>query len=566
MNPQLSIARDRQTLLRTREGVRAAILAGALFLTYAFFYQAGGWNQNSRFDLIRAVVDKHTLRIDDYRANTGDWARVDGHYYSDKAPGLALVSVPPVAAARTALNVVDIDPRSPEALTILSYFATLLGAAAPTALTAFGIYWLAWRLGAKSAGATFAAVAFGLATPMWAYATLFWGHALTAALLFGGFAAAVCLRDRGSERRDVLLGGLVGVAVGWATVSEFTSVLPAVLIVGLTAKHVWDRAVAIRVRILAAVAGGTIACGIVLLFYNVATFGSPFAIGYSHVVQFPEQGHGIFGVGVPDLGVLREILFGTYRGLLFFAPVVIVAPIGLYLIATTRERLATVLVAGLIPVYYLLINAGYAYWQGGATYGPRLLAPALPFLCLPLAALWTRVRVPFRMALVALVLWGAALALMAQSTTVEVPETYTSPVSQLLWPSFRDGRFSLNSLTFDESGLNGPPPLSVQAGNDRAARNLGERIGLVGHASLVPLFLLWLAAAVAWWFVGRRRRQGQHDADERYPTRASRRPLVRASALVGVRDFDDDGAGEASPKTGSSSREKAPCDGPVRGE
>src|SRR5262249_57538468 len=71
----------------------------ALFVTFAWFYQAGGWNQNSRFDLVRAIVDEGTLRIDDYHRNTGDKARWNGHYDSDKAPGLALAAVPAVAPA-----------------------------------------------------------------------------------------------------------------------------------------------------------------------------------------------------------------------------------------------------------------------------------------------------------------------------------------------------------------------------------------------------------------------------------------------------------------------------------
>ena len=174
---------------RTRSGIRAVIVAAALFFTYAFFYQAGGWNQNSRFDVVRAVVEERSFRIDDYHTNTGDKALVDGHYYSDKAPGLALIAIPPVALARPVLDAVGIDSAGPKALTLLTYLATLLGVALPTALAAFGIYWLAQRLGASSAGATFAAVAFGIGTPIWAYATLFWGHALTAALLVGGLAA-----------------------------------------------------------------------------------------------------------------------------------------------------------------------------------------------------------------------------------------------------------------------------------------------------------------------------------------------------------------------------------------
>jgi len=269
--------------------------------------------------------------------------------------------------------------------------------------------------------------------------------------------------------------------------------------------HVWHRGAALRARILAAVTGGAIVCGIVLLVHNAVAFGSPFELGYSHEVNFPQQSQGFFGVGVPDLGVLRELLFGRYRGLLFFAPVVIAAPIGLVLLAKGRERLATVAVAALIPVYYLVINSGYAIWDGGWVYGPRFLAPALPFLCLPLAAVWTRARVLLQLPLVALLLWGAGLGLVAESTTVQPPDYYKAPVSGLLWPSFRDSRFSLNTLTFDEYGNEGPPLLSVDDGNDRAAWNAGERLGLAGHASLAPLFVLWAAAAAAWWLVGRRR-------------------------------------------------------------
>src|ERR1041384_1176877 len=71
-----------------------------LFVSYAYFYQAGGWNENTRFDWVRAIVDDHTLAIDRYHENTGDKARFGGHYYSDKAPGLSFVAVPVYAIVR----------------------------------------------------------------------------------------------------------------------------------------------------------------------------------------------------------------------------------------------------------------------------------------------------------------------------------------------------------------------------------------------------------------------------------------------------------------------------------
>ncbi|MEZ4640043.1 MAG: hypothetical protein R2856_34645 [Caldilineaceae bacterium] len=44
-------------------------------------------NQNSRLNMVVAVVDDGSLRIDEYVSNTVDYAKVGDHYYSDKAPG-----------------------------------------------------------------------------------------------------------------------------------------------------------------------------------------------------------------------------------------------------------------------------------------------------------------------------------------------------------------------------------------------------------------------------------------------------------------------------------------------
>ena len=158
----------------------ALFLAAGLFVGYAYFYQAGGWNQNSRFALVRAIVEEHTLRIDrtglwDGRVVTRDFARRDGHAYSDKAPGLALAAVPAVALAELFVA----EPASRRGITLLSYVATLVTAALPTALVALGVFWIATALGTTSGGAAFAAATFGLGTPAWCYATVLYGHALS---------------------------------------------------------------------------------------------------------------------------------------------------------------------------------------------------------------------------------------------------------------------------------------------------------------------------------------------------------------------------------------------------
>src|ERR1700712_4518008 len=88
------------------------VLATALFLSYAYFYQAGGWSQNSRFAMIRAVLERHTLQIDAYQLHTGDRALWEGHYYTDKAPGASLVALLPVQAARVIARGAGVDPAS----------------------------------------------------------------------------------------------------------------------------------------------------------------------------------------------------------------------------------------------------------------------------------------------------------------------------------------------------------------------------------------------------------------------------------------------------------------------
>src|SRR5947209_9495675 len=62
------------------------------FIVFAYFMpQWADWNIDSRLDLVHALVDGHTVSIDKYHFNTWDKAFYKGHFYSDKAPGTALL-------------------------------------------------------------------------------------------------------------------------------------------------------------------------------------------------------------------------------------------------------------------------------------------------------------------------------------------------------------------------------------------------------------------------------------------------------------------------------------------
>jgi hypothetical protein len=358
---------------------------------------------------------------------------------------------------------------------------------------------VARRWGISRRAALFAATAYGVATPAWCYATLFMGHALAAGCLMLAFAAASSIGEDAPGRAD-LHAWVVGLSCGWAVVTEFPAAVPILLIVGftlLTARDAQpDRLGAIALRIIA---GGAIPAA-VLLAYNTLSFGSPFHLAYSSEVD-PRYEHlreGLFGITYPRWWVLRELLIGSYRGLLPLAPLMAVTPLGWAAIAHMERRGRAVWVAAGIVAFYFLLNASYFYWEGGWAYGPRHVTPALPFLALGLAPLWDKGGTAGRTVLAAGWLWGAGITLVAVSTTPQPPAiVFMKPVSELLWPAFRDGDLSLNHETMVSGGAD---PAYLRGGRiPHAAWNLGEVAGLHRHASLVPLGLVWIAAVALLW-------------------------------------------------------------------
>ena len=60
------------------------------FITYAYFYQGADQSVACRFDLMRSMIEKRALWINDFCGfNTADIITFHGHIYSVKAPGTA---------------------------------------------------------------------------------------------------------------------------------------------------------------------------------------------------------------------------------------------------------------------------------------------------------------------------------------------------------------------------------------------------------------------------------------------------------------------------------------------
>jgi len=489
----------------------ATVLGVALFVSYAYFYEAGGWNQNSRFALIRAILERHTLQIDAYQLHTGDRALWRDHYYTDKAPGASLTALIPVQAARFVSRAVGVDPAGFPGIAWTSYVASVVTSGLFTVIAALCVFWLSLRWGASSGAALFAATAYGIASPAWAYATLFMGHGQAAGCLMIALVAADALTDAEAPEVRRRIGWVIGLAGGWAVVTEFQAAIPAVFI-GLLAINARlkgsrsekagdgsedDRSASLSgerdfVPVIARIAMGVAIAAVPLLVYNALAFGSPFHLGYSSEEGFKEMQAGFFGITYPKLSTIRELLVGSYRGLLPLSPLMAAVPLGLTMLAR-KDRVGPALVAAGIGIYYLLLNASYFYWEGGWAFGPRQMTVALPFLALGLAPLWDSWRLAGRALLLAGWIWGTGVTLVAVSTTPQPPASFKAPVRELLWPAFRDGDLSLNPQTFVHNSVDVE---HLRGGGDpHAAWNLGEIAGLHGLASLLPLAIIWAIAA-----------------------------------------------------------------------
>ena len=482
---------------------KAALLIGSvLFFSFIYFYEGGGWNQNSRFDLLRAIVEHHTLSIDGFQENTGDKAHFRGHYYSDKAPGLVFLAVPAALAARPVMRAAGIDPDSARGEFFLSYFVTAWAVALPAALAGVCLFFLALRFGCGVIGAAFAAVVGSLGSPLLAYASLFWAHALVGACLVFALAAAVKLPESGA-RGDFVWALLLGLAAGWATVTEYPAAPASAMLALLALSEAWPRGSAARWRVAAGIAVGAGVCVAVLLGYLHAAFGG-FRPSYAYYdpnsFSFMQQ-QGYMGLTYPHPDRLLKLLFGCSRGLFFASPVMLAAPLGLWWMWREKRFSGPTLAVAGIATYYFLFNASFYWWKAGLTFGPRYAGASLPLLFLGVGAAWDRMGPSGRRFLLALAVVSICITLMVVSTTSQLAMQESCPIIHSSWPAFWAGNMAMNR----ESMLT-----AAEAGTGYGAFNLGQLIGLRGLASLIPLVAVWGIAGMIWVRVRRRETEIPH--------------------------------------------------------
>lgn len=393
-----------------QRGVRAGIVFGLLLVVaspqhYRDAADNRAPNEEARVLAALALADHGSLALEPALDDTKpgwrarlekrrqlpniDLAVRDGRFYTDKAPGTSLLSVPVVAL----LHGLGAEP----GYGTLVWLLTLLVCGLPTAL--FALYLARWlrRSLPDLEAAELIALGLVVATPWAAYAGLFFGHALAATLIGLGTLLALGPLHRVSDgattpdrpgapdRRGPLLGGL---CLGGAVLTEYpTAALAAIVVVALLVDPQ-------RRRRAAWVIAGAAPMAATLALWNTLAFGGPLKLsyGFKAAAQFQEIiDQGVFGFGAPSADNLFGILLGPERGLLFVAPWLLIGFAGVVVAARDPRisRAWKVALIGAIVGFPLLVS-GFVDWKAGRAFGPRHLTPMLPLLAVSAAIAWRR--------------------------------------------------------------------------------------------------------------------------------------------------------------------------------
>jgi hypothetical protein len=474
-----------------------------VFLIVCFTYFFPRWadpNQNSRLDTIVAVVDDGTFQIDKYVENTVDYAIVGDHYYSDKAPGTALLGIPIYAGLHIILDhpiiqglmqklenndafratlrqdgsgILEQKVRFAIAQIVLTFFVSTL----PSAILGVLLFRFTSLFTADIGKRLSLVLGYALFTPAFAYAGAYYGHQLSAALLFGAFyLVASEVKDRSalaplSVSKSLSIGLLLGVSV----LTEYPSALVVGILYLYTLYHLYRQGRWQRIGWVT-LAGSVIA--VVLMAYNTAIFGSPFKLGYSDSTLWQTQHDtGFMSLTMPHWDAMWGITFGIFRGLFVLSPLLLLAIPGFYLWWQSRRFRGEFWVALSSILAMFLFNSSSIMWWGGFAIGPRYILPMLPFLAFPIIFVFLRWEKRIWFKILAVILYGWSLFATWGLTLAEQafpPDTIYNPFLGYALPNWRIGNI---------------------------ARNLGTVLGFRGLWSLIPLFVILVMVAGIWWWV-----------------------------------------------------------------
>ncbi|MBI2137366.1 hypothetical protein HYU12_02495 [Candidatus Woesearchaeota archaeon] len=349
------------------------------FLLYAALVKTDvSWNDGSRFAALESVVERNTFAIDgsSFLNITKDRVFYNGHFYSDKAPGLVFLAVP----VYFALHLLDVPLFSPAGIfsvnLVVAFFSALLVAFFFDALKYFVSSWKQ---------RVFLCVALGLATGVVVYSGVFVSHNVAAFFIFASFYFVLrYVRERRLLSYLVLAGLFGGVAV----VVEYPSLILLFFIFLYAFVSSPDK------RKLFVMPAAAVPFILLLLLYNLSITGNVLVSPYHYLHNWDGSPFSA-GENTPSLSRitlprLSSMLFagpvpretGIYiRGLFVYSPFLLLS---FFSLVRFRREALFVAAFAFFSLFYLSLTEV----TGGCNYVNRYLIPVVPFLLVIIASVF----------------------------------------------------------------------------------------------------------------------------------------------------------------------------------
>lgn len=361
-------------------------------------------NESIRLYFAQAVMESGRPELDEITRLHGsvpvDRSEYGGHIYMDKAPGLSLLALPVYAVVHALRPQVRHDE-----LWLFGYICCLVLLVAPLLLGLLAMFAWLRRGGASPREAGLALLATGLASPIFVYSTLLFGHGLAAALIM---IALFSLRPpeatAGAGRRfgAGLAAGLAGlvdtpVFIFAAMLCLFVLARAPVDSDRSHAQKGWSQKGWQRVRQALPFVAGVALFAIAQLAYNHWTLGHPLRFTYQYKGDSDLAAiidSGFFGFRPPSLVALWGTWLSPARGLIYHAPWLLVALLGLLVTAAgapSDARRDARWLGAMVLAYGLLVS-GFVDWRAGDSAGPRHLLPAIAPLAVGVVPGWRWLR------------------------------------------------------------------------------------------------------------------------------------------------------------------------------
>jgi 4-amino-4-deoxy-L-arabinose transferase-like glycosyltransferase len=375
------------------------------FIIYFIFIFWYGANEDSSFDLTRAIIDEGKLKIDSYYNNTNDRSIYNDHYYSNKPIGVPLLASPPYASWKFiyynffSQSFIDSNKPLPDYTTFIAgknvefveyvnlgflikmsrILVITFTSCLFSALTVLLIYKISIFFSKNEKYRILLIVIYGLATLAFPYATVFFFHSTATFFIFLSFCFLFKAKNDKLYTKNITFAGL---ASGYAVITDGLCFLISLflLIYILTYNRNKKLIILFLITNLLAISP--------LLVYNFYIFGTPFesiykyqdpTVWYSNSWLSTKNTFG-FNLSFEPFRILR-ILFFPYIGLFFYYPILILSFYGM--IYMRKNYKVETLLSLLLFLSMTVLISMQEFWYS-INFGSRFLLVTIPFFVLPI--------------------------------------------------------------------------------------------------------------------------------------------------------------------------------------